>query len=286
MTPSRQEWQRVGRSKHCPICDHPDWCLIARDESAAICARIESSKRVGEAGWLHKLRDSDWRRPVMRTVRVAAPLITRPDLPAMMARYVAAAEPAALKALADALGLTVESLKRLGIGWAGDFGAWAFPMRDAGGAIVGIRLRFPAGRKLAVKGSHNGLFIPDGLTGDLLCIAEGESDCGALLDLGFAAVGRPGCGNGAGLLVDLVKRRKPRQAIIVADADAPGQRGAEALASVLVLYVPDVRMIMPPAPHKDIRAWKMAGATLEQVRNLIDAAKARKVTVCAHRIGR
>ena len=44
-------WKRVSRSDPCPICGKPDWCVVAED--AVICARIESLKRCGEAGWLH-----------------------------------------------------------------------------------------------------------------------------------------------------------------------------------------------------------------------------------------
>ena len=24
-------WLRVNRARRCPICDHADWCLVARD---------------------------------------------------------------------------------------------------------------------------------------------------------------------------------------------------------------------------------------------------------------
>ena len=44
---------RVSKQRPCPVCGKPDWCLIARDGSAAICARIAegSVKQCGEAGW-------------------------------------------------------------------------------------------------------------------------------------------------------------------------------------------------------------------------------------------
>ena len=48
----------------CPVCGKPDWCLVAEDGSAAICARIEegSVKRCGDAGWLHILRENGYNR--------------------------------------------------------------------------------------------------------------------------------------------------------------------------------------------------------------------------------
>ena len=54
------DWLRVSRSRPCPICGKPDWCLIVGptdDPTAAICARVESGNRRGDAGWLHRLRD-------------------------------------------------------------------------------------------------------------------------------------------------------------------------------------------------------------------------------------
>ena len=50
-----QEFVRVSRSRRCPICGKPDWCLIKRDSSAAVCARVESGHRWGQAGWFHRL---------------------------------------------------------------------------------------------------------------------------------------------------------------------------------------------------------------------------------------
>lgn len=50
---------RVNKQRLCPICEKPDWCMVAEDKSAAICARVSegATKRVGDAGWLHVLCD-------------------------------------------------------------------------------------------------------------------------------------------------------------------------------------------------------------------------------------
>jgi hypothetical protein len=69
---SRSNWQRVTKRRPCPVCERPDWCLFCGDldnPEAAICARVESPKRAGEAGWLHVLRH-DGRRPDRRTIHV------------------------------------------------------------------------------------------------------------------------------------------------------------------------------------------------------------------------
>jgi hypothetical protein len=231
----------------------------------------------------HKLRDDqDWHAQRTRTIRVSvihAPLKTTIDFPALARQYRAAVNADALAGLGRELGVSVDSLNRLGVGWSREVGTWSFPMANSSGHVRGIRLRRPSGRKFAVTGGKEGLFNPDGLAGDVLLIAEGATDTAALLDLEFSAVGRPSCTGGTALLVELVRARKPRQVVIVADADAPGQRGAAALASVLVLYVPDVRIITPPAPHKDARAWKIGGATHADIQVAIGAAPVRKLTV-------
>jgi hypothetical protein len=147
-------------------------------------------------------------------------------------------------------------------------------MTDVGGRVLGIRLRLENGRKFAVTGGREGLFIPTGLPDSptTLFVAEGATDCAALLDLGLSAVGRSSCTGGTRLLVELVARRRPGRVVIVADADEPGQRGADALACVLCAYVRDVRIITPPAGVKDARAWKLDGATAADVLDAVEAS--------------
>ena len=153
------------------------------------------------------------------------------DFAKLAADYRQAVKPEALDRLAQSLGLSTDSLMRLGIGWSGKHRAWAFPMQDAGGNVLGFRLRLPGGKKLSVRGGKEGLFVPEGIDAHgLLLIAEGPTDTAALLDLGFNAVGRPSCTGGVKLLVDLVRKHRPSEVVIVADADTPGQRGAESLA--------------------------------------------------------
>jgi DNA primase len=208
----------------------------------------------------------------------------KPDVAKLAADYRAAVRPAALDKLAVALGVSAESLWRMRVGWSAKNRAWAFPMSNAAGDVLGIRLRLPSARKLSVKGGKEGLFIPEGIdAGGLLLIAEGPTDTAALLDLGFSAVGRPSCTGGAGLLVELVRKLKPSGVVIVADADMPGQRGAESLAAALVAYCSEVRIITPPAGVKDAREWKRNGATAADVTAAIDAAPVRKLRVSVRR---
>ena len=95
-------------------------------------------------------------------------------------------------------------------------------MTDTGGRVLGIRLRLENGRKFAISGGREGLFIPTGLPDVLttLFITEGATDCAALLDMGVDAVARSSCTGGTKLLVELVSRRRPGRLVIVADAKA------------------------------------------------------------------
>ena len=76
-------WLRVNKNNPCPICHKADWCLIAADRAAAICARVESAVEAGNngAGWVHCLGDSV-KPVVVRDVEVHFPLaaIERRDL--------------------------------------------------------------------------------------------------------------------------------------------------------------------------------------------------------------
>ena len=182
----------------------------------------------------------------------------------------------ALLKFAEGLGLTVDSLQRLSVGWDGE--AWTFPMRDSGGEVVGIRRRLPNRRKLSVKGGHGGLFIPIDLPDSRgLLICEGETDTAALLGLEFAAIGRPSCRGGVRHVTQLARGRA---VTIVADRDLPGTQGAARLGGVLRLHCPSVRIITPPEPLKDARAWVQAGLTRKDVLEAIRAASVIAVQVC------
>jgi len=286
------DWRRVTRAERCPVCGKPDWCLVAGPEGApeaVLCQRVESPKRIGEAGWLHVLRESatvwpKWRTTFKRAVKLAAEAKADGE-PIGFGKLVGdarrAVQPEALERFADSLGLSVDSLRRLGVGWYADKLAWGWPMWPAeDGEPVGVRLRLAGGRKLSIRGGREGLFMPDGLRpGGRLFIAEGPTDTAALLDLGFSAIGRPSCAGGTRHTVNVVRNLASSDVVIVADADAPGLRGAEALASRLAAYCGDVWIITPPMPHKDARAWLRAGGTAADVRAAIDAAEPRRIRI-------
>lgn len=285
------EWNRVSKANPCPVCGRPDWCLYSGPHDtphAALCQRLESAKRCGEGGWLHVLRDcgatwSGWRRTLPQAVDLA---VSQPAAAGIAAECAAGVQwlvdhPEPLERFAAGLGVSAEALRRLGVGYSPDRRTWLFPMRTPAGEICGARLRLPSGRKLSIAGGREGLFVPDGIGPDAVLLPEGPTDTAALLDLGFLVVGRPSCRGGVGLLVDFCKRLRPGQVIVVSDADKPGRDGAAALAQRLRAYVPDVRIIEPPASVKDARVWKRAGATRADVQAVIDAAPVLRLDIAS-----
>lgn len=158
------------------------------------------------------------------------------------------------------LGIPDGGLRRLGVVWAASVAALAAPMLSAvNGPTIGVRLRADDGRKWAVKGSHNGLFMPDSFTGSgpLYC-PEGLTDTAALCGLGVDAIGRPSA-TGGRALVRAAAKMTGRPVVVVADADAPGRDGAAILVNELRTEGLAAKVMMPPPGCKDIREAVAAG---------------------------
>ena len=153
-------------------------------------------------------------------------------------------------ALSAQLQVSVQSLLALQVCWADEHQAWAIPMKDGYGNMVGIRLRAPSGAKWAVRGSHSGCFIPQQHPQPLALVAEGFSDTAAGLDLGFYTVGRPAASGGISQLKQLFRRVGVRKAAIVADNDTPGVNGARVFSEQL--GIPSCLITLP---CKDLREF-------------------------------
>lgn len=280
------DFLRVSRARRCPICGRADWCLVDRGDppARAVCQRIESPRPWGEAGWLHVLRSDAAGTLTVRRVRTVASSsgLHVTDFASLAARFAGQVVPTQLDTLGKTLGVTVWALGRLGIGWTGR--AWSFPMRDNTGAIIGIRLRLPDSTKLAIRGSREGLFIPRGMdASEPLLVAEGPTDSAALLDLGFSVVGRPSCTGGGRFISSFIRCSPPTNIVVVSDADAPGRRGAIALAASLAPLARAVRVIVPPEPINDVREWVRAGATAHDVHAAIAAAPVHTISIRTRR---
>ena len=259
---NRSQWERVTRSRPCPVCGKADWCVHV--EGGTICPRTESRHRAGDAGWFHP--DGEARRiHEFRSWRIPREGDDHGDQ-ADRCFNAFNAGPARV-ALAARLEVGVAALERLRVGWNVGLEAWTFPMRDARGRIVGIQHRSCAdGKKRVVKGHRAGIFEPSNLdvSDRELVICEGASDTAAALTLGLEAIGIFSSGATRREIAARVRRHRPRHAVIVPDNDDAGRRGAEALMRALDGIVP-VSIRTPPARIKDLRAWKQAGVTAGEI---------------------
>lgn len=194
----------------------------------------------------------------------------------LAAKYAADVIDRRLQPFAERLGVTTDSLRALGIGWTGR--EWSFPMFDDRRRVVGIRLRNAStGSKYAVTGSRDGVFLGSETNNDsTMLVVEGPTDAAAALDLGYAVIGRPSC---TGATRPTAQLLRGKNAVLMADADGPGRRGAEALATAMLPYVKSLRVVEPPAAAKDLRGWLTAGATRSDVDTLIAAARVRRLEV-------
>jgi len=266
---SSGDMERVSKTNPCPICEKPDWCLVAKDRSKAICQRIQngSGKKCGDAGWLHILNDRPKDQQLVSQQNSPreqeAPDM---DFTTLQQQYSLKIKDEQVSSLSQDLGVTADSLKQLRIGW--DDKAYTFPMSDSEGRIIGIRRRFLNNNKCSLTGSKTGLFIPTDLPSEgVLLICEGPTDTAAALDLGFAAIGRPNCNSKVDMTARFVKGRT---IVIISDNDDSGKMGATKLASALLLYCQSVKIIYPPKDIKDIRQWLASGLTAEQLKETIE----------------
>lgn len=258
---------RVNKKDRCPICGSDTWCLYG--STVVICMRVQSNHTKhfssGEIGWLHSLGDPlpHYKPP------------EREELPPLDCYQLlndwAEDSGRSVHLLAARLGVTDNALCRLGCVWATPHRAWAFPMRNGDGKVVGIRLRSDSGEKWAVKGSKQGLFEPYGqnlqaFMADHLFIVEGPTDTAAALSIGLNAVGRPSCSGGLEDLRVLCRRLKIRKAVIISDNDEVGRRGAAMLTDALV--IPRATIILPA---KDMREFINYGGDAQLIQQLVAA---------------
>jgi len=258
---SEQGFNRVTRQKPCPICEKTDWCLVSADRTAAICPRVEigSVKRSGDAGWLHIIGDhgGGYVHPSHFEPRPPKPTKDHGKL----AQALAAGGASKLPVLAVTLGVSLESLNRLGVGFSGVY--WSFPEQDATGKTIGISRRFENGDKRQLKGSSRGLtYADDWNAGDEpLLLVEGGSDTAAVLTMGLPAIGRPSNMGGVAYLAELLDGFN-RDIIVIGEHDekpdgrCPGRDGAISTATRLSKSLHrTIAWSMPPDGEKDSRSW-------------------------------
>lgn len=259
-------WIRVTRTDPCPICNKPDWCSVHPDIGIC-CMRVDNGRQLRNGGYLHKIGE--------RKITYTPPKKTESvviNAPKLMAKFQRETTSDHLRYLADNLGVSIDSLVKLGAAWAGEKDAWAFPMYDWKRDIVGIRLRKFDGSKLAVKGSKQGIFIPDlNFKGQTLYICEGPTDTAAALTLGLHAVGRPSCLGSVNDMCMFIQRAFVKDAVIIVDNDTPGVNGSAVLSAALP--VSSCQIVLPA---KDMRQFVNNGGTRKILDSIVKSVIWRK----------
>ena len=250
-------FRRVNKASPCPQCGKPDWCTVG--EYGVVCMRVQSAKAVKNGGWFHPFGAAGGRLlpppPRRQPAAITATALHR--------AWLAGTAPEALAAFAAALGVSVAALVAVGAAWAPPHAAWAFPMRDGHGNVVGIRLRNERG-KFAVRGSRQGIFLAETPAQKTLFICEGPTDTAAAVELGLFAAGRPNCCCGGLEIRTYARQHKCDRAVVIADNDKPGLDGARKVGGELKL---PYAVYVPPA--KDLREFVRLGGTRAMIENTL-----------------
>lgn len=249
---------------------------MAPDETGVCCMRVPSSRALSNGGFYHWLKGST---PVKPPPKPEADYLSTSALLAYFRECAAATAERQVQALASCLCVTTIALYALGAVHDPKRKAWAYPMCNAQGQVIGARLRSSSGKKWALKGSRAGIIMPQEPAGHTLLICEGPTDTAAALSLGYNAIGRPSCAGQEQLVVDYIRLTYPKQIVLVADRDEakerpdgsrwyPGKDGARKLAKAIRR---PLRIVYPS--RKDLRAMVQAGATRNTFDALINSAK-------------
>lgn len=264
------DWIRARKEFPCAICQKPDWCTYSQKFNGWCCMRAPSQKPMKNGGYWHSL-----------TTAVPYKALPKPeeDKPqinaaAIMEEFTAGTKSWWVDELAKLLKVSRPALDKVGVAWAPGAllrrhmkwyskGAWAFPMRDGCGQMVGIRLRTNDGQKISVTGGRNGIFIPRDNPQRTGYILEGPTDLAAALTLGLFGLGRPSCRGSVAYIGVAINRLNIQRCVIIADNDKPdrfgeqvGAAGAQTLATEL--HVPVAQMLLPT---KDLRKFLEWGGT-------------------------
>ena len=258
--------EQASKNHPCPICFGTSWCLIFTH--SVLCMRSTSNKPHqmphGLGHWFQMDGGSFTQAP-RREVRQEPE--QHVDFGILLKEWQRQTSANQMASLANNLGVRASALIDLGACWADPHSAYAFPMTDGFGNVVGIRLRNFLGDKWAVRGSKSGIFMPKVYRDDIAIIVEGPTDSCAVLSMGGMPIGRPSCSGGVMEILHAIGRWKIRKVIIIADNDEdkkrpdgsvfnPGMDGAKALQAQLP--VPSCMVVLP---CKDIRQFLNCGCT-------------------------
>ncbi len=260
---------RVNAGRPCPVCKKAAWCLVCPTGKSAICSRVESRKKCGEAGWLHRLDE-----PIPSFTPPPKREVARGDWYKTACELAERLPAAKREELAVSLGLPPDALGCLTLlGLHEDRGVVSvvFPERDGSGQVIGLNRRLPDGRKLHLPGGGRGITLPAGwkeiASGRPLYVVEGPTDTAAMVAAGLNAIGRPSNRGGVEFLARAMQDVEDRVVVILGENDRrwsedfnrwdwPGLVGCMAVAGELA---PKVRQpvfwALPPTDYKDAREY-------------------------------
>ncbi len=274
-------WPHVTKSHPCPVCGKTDWCQFG--DKAVKCMRESSDRACPSGGWYHF--PDPGAAPVKHVERPKREQHATIDAAGIMKELRSATSSYAIQAMAHDLGVLPAALLATGAAFApskrlfelkavssprGD-GAWAFPMKDGDGSVIGIRLRNKDAFKWAVPGSRQGIFIPEPEVEvqPVAYLPEGPTDTAAGLSMGLYTIGRPTCQSGNEQVAETLKRLGIYRAVIVADNDdmkkigtrdgRPGIEGATKMKKDLKSV--NSVIFITPSPCKDMRKLLQSGGT-------------------------
>lgn len=266
--------QEATRLHPCWVCEHlhqrQSWCLVDDVRGRVICPRVESQRRIGDAGWMHERGDGA-QTAVSSTITRRVAEVTTVNMTEQWQLCRDRVTTADYVHLAETLGMRPLDFPvwvELGM----HYGAWAFAMHDPSGGICGIKLRGRDGAKWCMRGSRLGLIYARTFDKALpeMIVTEGESDALVAASWGFNAVARPGA---KACTTHLETICKGKAVVLVADRDAAGMDGARMLAADLRKRCKTCTIVTPPPGVKDLRAWMNAGGTSEELAWLIRSSR-------------
>ena len=227
--------------------------------------RVQSDKPAKSGGWMWLVGANSTPHPGPLPGRGGEGGSKPPTINAtkLMREWLVATPVTALAEFAASLGVATPSLVAVGAAWAPPHAAWAFPMCDGYGNVVGIRLRNERG-KFGVRGSRQGIFLANVPAQKTLFVCEGPTDTAAAVELGLFAVGRPNCCCGGAEIKIYARQHAVSRVVVISDNDKPGLVGARKVGGELKL---PFAVYVPPA--KDVREFVRLGGTRAMIENTL-----------------
>lgn len=278
----------------CPVCGKPDWCLLKDDGSAAVCQRISSDKKFGEAGHIHLINGKPTATKAKRKLSVQ-------QLDNLWQNFYSRWHGVSNRgSILTLFGLAnqenSEALVNITddypIGYDGTrlFFKFVDPHKHKYSPdvyeriITGIQGRDISGKKKMISGSSLGLFMPNyNWHEEVIVIAEGVSDTlyAKLYNPAAYVIGRPNAIAATKLLVKWFRSLNHDLRLLFLidnDPDEAGKHGAENIIKGLIEEkVTGLYKCLGPKKHKDFREAICSGVTQVQYDKFRKTIQPRKL---------